>query len=519
MYGLNMSEKDKATLQKAQTDIGSKDATASAAGYASQAEVLRNNGIVIPTGDAGANVVPGTPLPKSWENKGSGGSSSGGGGSSAPKGVSSATTTKNTMSMLAVQQNQAAQEQIKKQADYAVEQGVKELERAEADAQKQFQTQQNQVDIDEAKALDNQALYAEARGDRGGIGQDQYGQIQNTAMNNRRAINTARTELSTNTARQIADLRAQGEFKKADALLQQAQVFLGQLMEIQKWGAEFTMQEAQFNAQLEQWKAEFDLKASEITGTYNGQMTWSARQAKAEAAMALLEAGYTLSEDQLNDIMNVYHIDRDTAMAIAAEAVANKDKKANAEVVEIAIALAQSGIDLNEAQMAALEKAGYDRAQIQQIIKAARTPKTTGGGGGTPTAPSNIYQQLYDAGYRTEGEAYAALLAQGYTATEAENLRDYYMDWLDANGDGPVDPGADGNGADYPAAKSRIDRFIKSYGPAEAFEKAMGFLKNGSFNDLTDAGNTALANYIAQQTGYDPYVWFSTGSISAAKIS
>lgn len=72
MYGLNMSDNDKSALQKAQADIESKDAGTSAAGYASQAEILRDNGIVVPTGNAGANVVPGTPLPASWSGGGAG---------------------------------------------------------------------------------------------------------------------------------------------------------------------------------------------------------------------------------------------------------------------------------------------------------------------------------------------------------------------------------------------------------------------------------------------------------------
>ena len=47
-------------------------------------------------------------------------------------------------------------------ADYAVAQGVKALDRNLQDSRGKFQTQRNQVDADEAKALDNQVLYAEA---------------------------------------------------------------------------------------------------------------------------------------------------------------------------------------------------------------------------------------------------------------------------------------------------------------------------------------------------------------------
>ena len=106
------------------------------------------------------------------------------------------------------------------QIDYATQQSIAELERAQQDAAAQFQTERNQVAADEMNALDNQALYAESRGDRGGIGKEQYGAIQNTAAQNRLAVNAEQTKLATDTARQISDLRAQGEFEKADKVLE-----------------------------------------------------------------------------------------------------------------------------------------------------------------------------------------------------------------------------------------------------------------------------------------------------------
>lgn len=198
---------------------------------------------------------------------------------------------------------EAAQKQQTGQIDYATQQGVKELERAEEDAQEQFQTQRNQIDIDEAKALDNQALYAEARGDKGGIGQAQYNTVQNTAAVNRLTVNKAQTKLSTDTARQIADLRAQGEFEKADALLSLTQNYLSQLMQLQQWGLNFNLSIDEFNASLKQWSAEFEMSQAELTGQYQGAPTWAAAQAEkellADAGWALLDAGITPSAAQL----------------------------------------------------------------------------------------------------------------------------------------------------------------------------------------------------------------------------
>lgn len=202
------------------------------------------------------------------------------------------------------QWRQSAEAQAEQQAGYATEQGVKELQRAEEDAQKQFQTQRDQVDIDEAKALSNQALYSESRGDKGGIGAAQYASIQNTAAKNRLTVNQSQTKLATDTARQIADLRAQGEFQKADSLLEISQTYLTQLMQLQQWALSYNMSVDDFNNEVDKWKANYEMQVSEITGTFRGQQTFAAKKAEegklADAGAALLDAGLMPSSAQLS---------------------------------------------------------------------------------------------------------------------------------------------------------------------------------------------------------------------------
>ena len=202
------------------------------------------------------------------------------------------------------QWRQSAEEQAQKKVDFATQQGVTELQRAEEDAQKQFQTQRNQVDIDEAKALSNQALYSEARGDKGGIGASQYASIQNTAAKNRLTVNQSQTKLATDTARQIADLRAQGEFQKADSLLEISQTYLTQLMQLQQWALSYNMSVDDFNNEVDRWKANYEMQVSEITGTFRGQQTFAAKKAEegklADAGAALLDAGIMPSSAQLS---------------------------------------------------------------------------------------------------------------------------------------------------------------------------------------------------------------------------
>lgn len=196
-------------------------------------------------------------------------------------------------------QTDLATERSNRQIDFATERGILELQRAEQDAQQQFQTQRNQVSADEQKALDNQALYAERRGDKGGIGMAQYAQIQATAAQNRLAVNQAQTKLSTDTARQIADLRAQGEFQKADAILELTQNYLAQLQQWFQYADQFYLDRDQFNKQLEQWNLNYEMQLSEITGNFRGSMTMEMRQMLMQSGQAMMEAGIMPSEAQL----------------------------------------------------------------------------------------------------------------------------------------------------------------------------------------------------------------------------
>ena len=289
----------------------------------------------------------------------------------------------------------AAQTQQENKIDYATQQGINELTRAEEDAQEQFQTQRNQIAVDEAMAKDNQALYAEARGDKGGIGAAQYDSIMNTAAQNRQAVSTAQTKLATDTARQIADLRAHGEFSKADALLQLSQTYLSQLMSLEQWSLEYGLSVAQFQASLDQWAKEFDLKVGETLGVYNGMPTMSAqkfqyemdadaRQQQASLAETLLGLGIMPSLDQL----------------------------------------AAMGITKSQAQ---------DIMTAQQAAAAVKGGSSKGSGSGTTPAAgyTSTYQTMNGLGIKTEADAYDYLLQSGYTSTEAENVAANYMAMVD----------------------------------------------------------------------------------------
>lgn len=205
----------------------------------------------------------------------------------------------------------SATQQQEGKIDFATQQGVTELERTLEDAAPEFQSQRNQVALDEQKALDNSALYAEVRGDRGGIGQQQYNLIQANAAKSRLAVNQAQNKLKTDIQRQIADLRAKGEFDKADAALTITQQYLSQLMDLQKWQVEYSMDYAQFQEQLRQWQVHFDQSMAQLTGKLpDGSLTMAGQEHQnslnaeddkkaASVAAALLEVGVMPSDAQL----------------------------------------------------------------------------------------------------------------------------------------------------------------------------------------------------------------------------
>lgn len=293
------------------------------------------------------------------------------------------------------QWKQASIDKSNNEIDYNVQKAVEELERALADAQPQFKEQQEQVAKDEMQALDNSALYSEMRGDKGGIGKEQYSSIQNTAAQNSLAIAQAQTKLATDTQRQIADLRAQGEFEKANALLTITQNYLTQLAQIKQWAAEYNLSEEQFQESIRQWEAEFQESIRQAGLNYD--LSWAQLTGKLPDGTPT----YSAQQDELN---------RKIAMGEA---------------------LLNVGMMPTDDQLSAM---GMTREQAQEWIYRAQLQAAAGGsgGGGNGENPSggdyvDVYSQMYGLGLRTKEDAYAYLIANDYTDSEASNLAAYYV--------------------------------------------------------------------------------------------
>ena len=302
----------------------------------------------------------------------------------------------------------AAERSAELKTDYAVEKAVNELQRAQEDAQKEFRTAQEQISAEEAYNKDNQALYAEARGDKGGIGAAQYDSIMNTAAINRQAVREQQTKLATDTWRQIADLRAQGEFEKADAVLEISQTYLSNLLELEQWAANYNLSAAQFEESIREWEKNFQLSVAELTGTYNGQQTLAAKNA--DRNFALNEANIT----------GTYNGGQTLA---ARNAEYDRQQNETKTLASAGTALLNAGIMPSEDQLKAM---GMTSDQAQSLIIAAQAAAAAKGGGGGGV-PADAYEIMAKAGAKTEGQAYNALLNAGYSDSKAKTLAAYYI--------------------------------------------------------------------------------------------
>jgi len=337
----------------------------------------------------------------------------------------------------------AARAEAELKADYAVSRGVNELTRAEQDAQQQFQTQRNQVDAAAARATDNQALYNERRGDRGGIGAAQYDAIANTAAQNQLTINQAQTKLSTDTARQIADLRAQGEFQKADSLLQLSQTYLSQLIDIQQWAAQFNLSVDEFNKEIEKWNLNYEMDVAQLLGNYRGQRTLAGQSLDLQAQAQAFDQSYR--EASLTGYYN-----GSPTMAM------------QAQLAEAGVALAQMGIMPSQSQMAAMQSLfGYDQSAVQGLVQTALLAqqaklssgskssgggggrKSSGGGGKSSGGGADNFEALYLAAYAqgNNAKAYISNHYKEFGFSSSTGLWDGYQAWADE-----YDPGAAGAG-------------------------------------------------------------------------
>lgn len=399
---------------------------------------------------------------------------------------------------------ESAKQQQESKIDYAVQQGITELERAEQDAQEQFQTQRNQVDIDEARALDNQALYAERRGDKGGIGALQYATVQNTAMEQRRAVNQAQTKLATDTVRQIADLRYQGEFEKADALLELNQTYLSKLMELQQWNSEYNLQKAQVEESIRQWEAGYQLDVAQFEENirqWQASFQESIRQWEAEYLESIRqwEAEFGLEVDKFNAGQSQWEKEFGLSEGsltgnYKGNATLESQKLQNNNLAEAGWTMLKNGILPSSSQLAAM---GVSTSQAQDYLtalKLAQSNKGSDSSGGVKVEdkePDVSKHPLEWLEYNeiSADQAEAVLRKQGYSEDYAYTLAKQYMEKtgvVDNQSDAlqKQESNAKNYGSQYSYALAWAKQMKKNGKSAEEIEKA-----------LTSSYTSSMLNY------------------------
>lgn len=108
----------------------------------------------------------------------------------------------------------------------------------------------------------------------------------------------------------------------------------------------------------------------------------------------------------------------------------------------------------------------YDRAQAASRLSggggggnSGRGGNSGGSDGDSDGGSSDIYTRMYQAGIRSEGDAYAWLLASGYNTTQAGKLAGYFTDWMESGG-------GSGGGTDYENATVDMYSALElGYGP------------------------------------------------------
>jgi hypothetical protein len=115
--------------------------------------------------------------------------------------------------------------------DAAIEQAESGLGVTQRAGERGYDKLLSQAQTDRAESKATKSALEQASGNRQKIGSTQYDIADQTYDQQRAAIYQARAQLQKDTARQLSDLQAQGEYEKADALLAAKQQELQQIYE------------------------------------------------------------------------------------------------------------------------------------------------------------------------------------------------------------------------------------------------------------------------------------------------
>ena len=197
------------------------------------------------------------------------------------------------------------------QIDYQTEYQQNQAERNYADAVAGYQKQYRDLTSSMYQNMDNQALSSYVSGQRGGMATRSVGEIQNDYQLQRQALANKQQKLATDTAREIEDLRAQGEFDKADALLEARQQEFQQLYADAVRVDENQYTNQQYDTALEREDAAIEREEAATEREYQEQDTAYLRS----LGMMFLQQGVIPPDNVLSSM----GIDRATAQSLVSQ--------------------------------------------------------------------------------------------------------------------------------------------------------------------------------------------------------
>ena len=122
-------------------------------------------------------------------------------------------------------------------------------------------------------------------------------------------------------------------------------------------------------------------------------------------------------------------------------------------------------------------KTAYDKAQRASVSGTRKGSSSSSGGGN-----KDVYAGMYDAGIRSEGDAYAWLLTAGYNTTQAGKLADYYAEWMKNKGD------SGGSGSDAQIGNRHGDSWIYIPGHGRfTYDEVENYVNSGKVIETYDS--------------------------------
>lgn len=130
-------------------------------------------------------------------------------------------------------------------------------------------------------------------------------------------------------------------------------------------------------------------------------------------------------------------------------------------------------------------KTAYDKAQRVSVSGTRKGSSSSSGGGNKGgTGNKDVYAGMYDAGIRSEGDAYAWLLTAGYNTTQAGKLADYYAEWMKNKGD------SDGT-EDYTIENRHGDSWIYIPGHGRfSYQEVYNYVESGKIKETINKDGT-----------------------------